>query len=307
MIALWVILLLGGLLVTILSSHQTLESAKRLATQLNLSPFVIGMTVVAVGTDLPEIANSITASATGHGDINVGDSIGSVVTQITLVLAILCAMRTIKTDRTFVAISGLITVLAVLIGAALMADDQITRTDGIVLLTFWLVGTLAVQRTGHIASTHQPRLFDQGVRRSLRQLVVGLGGVAIGAVAAVRAFSEIASELDVPEYTTSFLILSLGTSLPELAIDGHAIRKGESALAMGDIIGSSFVDATLSLGIGPTLFPIAVSGQAATGSLVAAAVVAATILFLLSRPAHDRRSTIVLVALYAGAYSVLIA
>ena len=307
MIVAWTLLLLAGLGVTILSSHQTLESARAVAHKMNLSPFVIGMTVVAVGTDLPEIANSITASATGHGDINVGDSIGSVVTQITLVLALLCAMRPIRADRTFVAVSGLITVLAVLIGAALMSDQAISRTDGLVLLSFWLVGTIAVQRTGHIVTQHQPRLFARRTLRDVRQLVVGLGGVALGAIAAVRAFTELAEAFDVPEYTTSFLVLSLGTSLPELAIDGYAIRKGESSLALGDIIGSSFVDATLSLGIGPTLFPIAVSPQAATGSLVATAVVAMTILFLLARPEHDRRSTVVLLVLCAGAYSVLIA
>jgi cation:H+ antiporter len=303
----WIAALVAGLAATIFSSRQTLDSARSLARALNLSPFIIGMTVVAIGTDLPEIANSITASATDHGDINVGDSIGSVVTQITLVLGILCFIRPLKSDRQFVAIAGFITVIAVLIGAAFLDDGFLSRTDGFVLIAFWLVGTFAVQRRGRIETAHQPTLFSRSALASVRDLFVGLGGVAIGAVIAVRAFTEIAADLNVPEYTTSFLVLSLGTSLPELAIDGYALRNGESSLALGDIVGSSFVDATLSLGIGPALFPVAVSADAVTGSIVAAIVVAGAIALLLLRSTHDRRSGLVLFGLYAAAYAFILA
>lgn len=141
----------------------------------------------------------------------------------------------------------------------------------------------------------------------LRDLTVGLGAVAIGAVLVVLGFTELAAWFGVPEYASSFLVLSLGTSLPELFIDGRAIRKGDTQLALGDIVGSSFVDATVSLGIGPTLFPVAVSASTVTGSLIAAVVVGLAIALLVLRTEHDRKSGFFLLALYAVSYAVLIA
>jgi len=90
MILFWILAAVAGLSLAVWSSGRTLDSAVSLARRLGLSPFIIGMTIIAIGGDLPEIANSITASAQGHGDLNVGDSIGSVVTQLTLVAGLLC-------------------------------------------------------------------------------------------------------------------------------------------------------------------------------------------------------------------------
>ncbi len=307
MILLWVVVVIGGLGLAVFSSGTTLDSATTLARHLGLSPFIIGMTVVAIGTDLPEIANSITASASGHGDINVGDSIGSTVTQITLVLGLLCLIRPIKADRRLIGIAGSMTVLAVLVGAALLADDHLGRLDGSILLLVWFVGTMVVQRTGHVVIGLQETLFSRNMAVTIRNLLVGLAGIAVGATLAVQGFIQIADRLGVPEYATSFIVLALGTSIPELVVDGRALRRGENALAMGDIVGSSFVDATLSLGIGPLLFPTVVSASALTGSLIAAVVVSLALVILLSRRVHGRRSAAMLMALYLSTYLVLLA
>lgn len=305
MVLLWIVPIVGGLALALLGSRQTLDAAQTLASKLGMSPFLVGMTVVAFGTDLPEIANSITASASGHGDINVGDSIGSTVTQLTLVLGLLCFLGPVVASRKLVATAGFVTVLAVLVGAMLLDDGRLDRFDGLTLLAFWVVGTLATQRVAHIAVPAQRQLFGRGAFSLFRDLLVGLSAVALGSVAVVLGFTELAEAFGVPEYATSFLVLSLGTSLPELMIDGAAIRQGQSQLALGDIVGSSFVDATVSLGIGPALFPIAVSANASTGSLIAAAIVAATIGFLLLRETHDKRSGVVLIGLYLTSYVIL--
>lgn len=306
-IFLWIAAVVGGLALTIVSSQQTLDAAKPLAQRLGLSPFIIGMTVVAIGTDLPEIANSITASYTGHGDINVGDSIGSVVTQITLVLGILCFVTTIKTDRRFVGAAGTATLFALLIGAVLLDDNYLSRTDGLILIASWILGSIAVHKSGHTESARQELLFDRGLWVLLRDLAIGLGGVAVGATIAVSGFTELASEFNVPEYAVSFLVLSLGTSLPELVLDTKALRRGETSLAMGDVVGSSFVDATLSLGSGPALFPTAVSASAQRGSLIAFVVVAGAVLLLVARKSHGRLSGVILIGLYALGYLVVLA
>lgn len=306
MIILWFLVIIAGLGITLMSSSRTLDAAVTLSHHLGLSPVIIGLTVVAIGTDLPEIANSITASASGHGDINVGDSIGSVVTQITLILGLLCFIRPFRTARRPIAVAGAVTVASLLLGAFLMDDAYLSHRDGLMLLGAWIIGTGLVHTFGHLVVEHQETLFMHGVLKSVLHLVLGLGGVAVGAVMVVQGFIDVADSLGVPEYATSFLVLSLGTSIPELFVDGGALRKGQTSLAMGAIVGSSFIDATVSLGIGPALFPVAVSASATAGSVIAAAAVAAAIGLLLVRRVHGRSSGVVLLALYASTYSVLL-
>lgn len=307
MTLLWIPGVLAGLALALVGSNQTLNSARALAVRLGLPPFFIGMTIVAFGTDLPEIANSITASATGHGDINVGDSVGSVVTQLTLVAGLLCFVGSMKIDRVTVGVAGLVTVLSLLVGAMLLSDGSLSRTDGLTLLAFWAVGTAAVHRVDRPPIVEQHELFTRKTLLLLRDLSIGLAAVGFGAVVVVLGFTELAAYLGVPEYASSFLVLSIGTSLPELVVDGMALRKGENHIAVGDLVGSSFVDATVSLGIGPALFPVLVSAEAARGSLVASIVCALAIGLLLMRSRHTKVSAPLFLGLYALTYVLVIA
>jgi cation:H+ antiporter len=139
--------------------------------------------------------------------------------------------------------------------ALLMLDEHLGRADALLLVATWVVGTAVVQRRGQLDSAHQESLLTRSVLASLRTLFSGLLIVAAGALIAVWAFTEIAAWIGIPEYASSFLALSLGTSLPELVIDGNALRKGETSLALGGLVGSSFADATLSLGSARCCFP----------------------------------------------------
>ncbi len=124
---------------------------------------------------------------------------------------------------------------------------------------------------------------------------------------AVRAMIEIAVLLEVPEYYVAFFGASLGTSLPELIVDVTAIRRGAVGLAIGDAFGSSLVDATLSIGIGPLLFPIVVdSGLAVRGGLFAAVAIALVTLLVGFRAVLDRWAGAALIGLYFLAYFVLL-
>lgn len=302
----WLAVFVAGLAVALMSSRQTLDSATSLAHRSGLSPFFIGMTIVALGTDLPEIANSIAASASDHGDLNVGDSIGSTVTQMTLVLGIVCFLGMVKAERRLVTISGAAIITALLFGALLLSDEFLSRTDGLLLITTWVVGTFIIQKRGHLVTARQEEIYTRSIWVEIRDLVVGLSGVGLGSVVAVWAFAQFSEEIGVPEYATSFLLLALGTSLPELFIDGSAIRRGERSFALGEIFGSSFIDATVSLGIGPALFPVAVGSKAVFGSIVAAGAIALTTLLLMSREEHRRLSGTMLIVLYIATYALVL-
>lgn len=306
MIAAWAAGVVGGLLIAVLASRRALSAAVDLARVAGLSPFLIGVTIVGVGTDLPEIANSISAAAADRGDLIVGDATGSTATQMTFVLGVLCLLFPVRTDRRFVASSGLMMALALLAGAALLSDGVISRIDGTLLIGAWILGTAVVGATSRTRRTDQPSLFTRGIGQDVLATLGALALVGAGAVSAVFAFGQITDELGVPEYVTSFFVLSVGTSLPELLVDGRALRQGHGSLALGDILGSSLVDSTLSLGIGPLLFPVDVSSEAADGTYVVAAVVALAVLVLLARTEHRWLTGVVLIGLYAALFPLLI-
>ena len=304
-IFMWLTGVATGLLVAIWASRHALDAAVKLGAHLGLSSFVIGVTVVAVGTDLPEIANSIIASARGHGDLNVGNSIGSVVTQATVVLGALCFVGRLESTRRFVVTVGVMTILALLTGALLFSDGRFSRADGALLLAFWVGGTFIIQRPTpreDIGAVEAGR-----TRRLVGQALLFLALVGVGATVAVESFTRVAEDLGAPEYLLSFFVLAAGTSLPELVIDFRALRQGSGDLAMGDLLGSSFVDATLSPGIGPILFPTALSAGVWRGSLIAAVVVTAVTLLLIRSPSPTRWTGAALIGLYLVLYPALLA
>lgn len=306
---LWAAITVAGLYVTIIASRHAVDHAVRLATSVGVPPFVVGITVMSVGTDLPEVANSIVASLGGHGDLNVGDSIGSAMTQVTLGLGLLPLLAgAFAIGRIRVRVVGALTVGALAVGALLVADGDLARSDGAILVGMWLLATGIVWR---FAPSEEQVELPLAAGRRLRHAVltiVWLGLVGAGAAAAVTGIVRIAEELAVPLYLVSFFGAAIGTSLPEIVVDVTALRRGQADLAVGDIFGSSMVDATLSLGIGPLVAPTLVTaGLAVRGSLAAACVIAIATILLTRREQHTAATGIVLLLLYLACYPLLLA
>ena len=134
-IGLWTAVMATGFLVAVLASRYSVEHLTKFAAGTRIPPFIIGITLVSIGTDLPEITNSIVASVTGHGDVNVGDSIGSAVVQSTLILGLLPLIAgAFPIARGRVTRIGAATAGALLLGAALMADGHLSRLDALLLI-----------------------------------------------------------------------------------------------------------------------------------------------------------------------------
>lgn len=306
---LWAAITVAGLYVTIIASRHAVDHAVRLATSIGVPPFVVGITVMSVGTDLPEITNSIVASLGDHGDLFVGDSIGSAMTQVTLGLGLLPILAgAFPIGRARVRIVGALTVGALALGSLLLADGMMARSDGALLVGLWIVATWVVWRFA--PSDGQPEL-PLATGRRLRHAtltIVWLALVGAGAAATVTGIVRIAEDVGVPLYLISFFGVAIGTSLPEIVVDVTALRRGQADLAIGDIFGSSMVDATLALGIGPLVAPTLITaGLAVRGSLAAAAVIAIATILLTRRERHTVATGIVLIALYAASYPLLLA
>lgn len=308
MILLAVCAVIAGFAGMIVSSRAAVGTATQLVAGTHIPPFVMGMTVLAIGTDLPEIANSVAASWSGHGDVNVGDGIGSAATQLTLVLGLLpLLVGTLAVTAKGMSLTGWLTVGGLGAVTLLTADGSFARTDALGLIGFWAIGSLLISRSAR--EPVQLSLPEEAAPRSrlvvytLRAFVVLAGA----AMVALWGIVEVADQLDMPEFVVSFFLASIGTSLPELVFDVTAIRRGEADLAIGDIFGSSFIDASLAVAVGPLLFPTAVTASEIRPAGIAAATAVAVVTITIMRiRQHDWRTGCLFIGLYAGFFVFLL-
>lgn len=277
---------------------------------LGISPFTIGLMLASIGTDLPEIANDVISSALGHGDITIGDSLGSVLTQITLVLGLLPFLgETFRVKRREVIVAGVCEVLALIFVVLIVGRGYISRVDALFLIASWPIFMVITRKIAEKNVKEKKHVvLSAGKKLSYHLIIASLGfvGVAVGAYVVIQSVITLSAAFHVPEYFISFFIVAIGTSLPELIVDLTAIRKKQYELAIGDAIGSCIVDATLSCGIGPLLFPITVSGKLAMitglyaifGSIV-------VILTLALREKLDRKAGALFIIVYLFSYTML--
>ena len=295
----------GGFVLAVWASQRAVRHTTEIAATSRIPRFIIGFTLLAIGTDLPEIANSIVASVTDHGDLNVGDSVGSAATQLTLVLGALpiIGATTFVVSRQRILRVGIAIVGSLLLGVALMSDGFISRLDALILLGTWIFGTAMI--FGPDPQESQGLLPAGSNSRVVKILAVVLYLVVVAGASllAVWGMTVIADWLSVPEYLVAFFLASIGTSLPELIVDISALRQGQSELAIGDAVGSSFVDVTLSIAAGPIFVPVAVTASIVrTGSLVAIGATVIVVGLLSWRRRHDWRSGVALVVTYSLFY-----
>jgi cation:H+ antiporter len=262
--------------------------------------------VVSLGTDLPEIINSITSSAMGHGDINVGDSFGSVLVQITLILGLVALLGgTFRVKRNEIAVIGSCELLALIASVSMVEKGYISRTNAVFLVVSFPLLMFIIKNV-----MKNKYAMPQGDTRLFRHFViaiVGYVGVAIGAYFVVNSVVALSAEARIPEYLISFFVVAIGTSLPELAVDFTAVRRKQYEIAIGDAIGSCIVDAGLSIGIGPLIFPTTVSAKLAeTTGLYALLASIAVLLVLALRQKLDRKAGVFLIVLYGLSYSALL-
>ena len=298
-----------GLAAAIIASDRAVGYASDLAFGFNVPPFVIGAVVLAIGTDLPEIASAVVSAFAESGDMAAGTATGSAITQMTLVLGILPFVGgAMASGPERIVLPGVLMVVGFLVGAFFGANDLMTRPEGFLLVGLWIVSVFLLYRQSPVAGAPSMVVPERRPMRALAGVTVSLAIVGAGATAAVTAFIEIAERLDVPLFLLSFFAASIGTSLPELVVDVTAVRRGEKDLAIGDIFGSSLIDASLAFGIGPALVPLAVDGDLVVRSGIAGAVIVGLITLVLARRRrHDRVTGLMMLLAYAALYPILLA
>jgi len=301
-------LLILGIALLAFSAEKAVKHSVSIASALKMSPLMIGLIVVSLGTDMPEIATSILSSALGHGDIVVGDSLGSVVAQMTLILGLLPFFGgAFRVSRDEITVMGACEALALIATISMVEKGYISWMNAVFLVASWpmlMIITRNVMKKPAVPSHNSQRLsYHLGVA------ILGFTGVAVGSFIVIESVITMSAVLKVPEYFISFFAVAIGTSLPELVVDLTAVRKKQYEIAIGDAIGSCLVDAGFSIGIGPLIFgKIMVSGRIAetTGlyALLSSIVVIST---LALREKLDKKTGVLFLVLYLLAYATLYA
>ncbi len=204
--------------------------------------------------------------------------------------------------------TGAFTVVGLGFVALVAADGAISRPDALVLIAIWVIGSGGdlprhhpEPAAGHVGPQAESRL--RLVVTTFAALIV----VGLSAMVALWAIVGLAEWFDAPEFLISFFVASIGTSLPELAFDLTAVKRGAIALAIGDVMGSSFVDSTMAAGIGPLIAPTEVSSDLVITAAVGAMVAITIVTIMLKRiERHDWRTGTILLALYAAFFVILL-
>ena len=299
-----------GIALLIYSSDKAVEHSISLASALRASPLMIGLILVSIGTDLPEIVNDIISSALGHGDITIGDSLGSVLSQITLVLGLLPFLGGMfKVKRKEIVAIGACEVLALIIVVSIVRTGYISQMSAFFLVASWPIYMLITRKATAKNITEKEHAVPRIDRKSSYLFAgasLGFIGVAIGAYILIQSVITLSAIFHISEYLISFFVVAIGTSLPELVVDLTALRKKQYKLAIGDAVGSCIVDATLSCGIGPLMFPIKVSGELAMITGLYAIFASIVVIFALAlRGKVDKKIGVLFIFLYLLSYSTL--
>lgn len=258
------LLFVAGLFLLYFGADYLVSGSSRLALSFGIRPLIIGMTVVAFATSMPEMMVSLFAAFRGSADIAAGNIVGSNIANIGLILGVAALMMPIS-----VASRTLKREFPIMIGASvllylLMFDQRLGFFDGLllfILLLFFLGYCIVTARSGGDGDTASTAEIYQEKKHRIRDLfLIGLGiiGLGIGAELMVRSAVSIAREFGVSELVIGISIVAIGTSLPELAASIMSAWKGEMDISIGNVIGSNIFNILFVLGICPMIRPLSI-------------------------------------------------
>lgn len=268
MIVLAVIQLVIGFILLVKGADAFVDGSSSVAKKFHIPSVVIGLTIVAFGTSAPELAVSLSAALKGSNDIAIGNVVGSNIFNTLVVMGASAAITPIAVGKGVIKKDYPLSIFAAVILAVLSMDMlfgvksmTIGRIDGVILLicfAFFMYSTVKAGLKGMAeAGDEEIETFPMG--KSIIFIVLGLAGIVIGGDMTVEGAKEIARAFGLSEALIGLTIVAFGTSLPELVTSVIAARKGESDIAVGNVIGSNIFNVFFILGTSATILPMNVS------------------------------------------------
>lgn len=260
-ILLSILFFLLGLLMVVKGAVWFTDGAALLARRFGVSNLVIGLTIVAFGTSAPELVVSVVAGLRGQGAMAIGNVVGSNLFNTLAILGLTAIVFPVACSRSCLHFEVPMCVLVSVCFVALaLKGEGLELTDGVVLLGFLIIFyflSLKRSRRSHPQDIHSPKdKPDVPLLRVIALLVVGLACLILGGEWFVGGATDIAAALGVSESIIALTIVAAGTSLPELATSVAAASKGNTDMALGNILGSNILNITLVLGVASCITPL---------------------------------------------------
>jgi cation:H+ antiporter len=308
------LLFLVGLAVLAVGAELFIRGAVRVARRFGVSPFVIGLTLVGFGTSAPELVVNLSAACQGNSDIAVGNVVGSNIANVGLILGVAAVIRTLTAEMRLLKVETPL-VLAASIAVSVMAlDGDLGRWDAAILLVFFAAVMVYIALSAKREPAEVKEELGKSVPKpermwmSLLLLVLGLGGLIGGAQLMVDSAVHLAESWGMSKALIGLTIVAVGTSLPELASTVAAAYRGQSDIAVGNVVGSNLFNLLLILGVTSAVCPLPVDAGMMTFDLpVMVGFALVLLLVLLNGLKVYRWEGAVLLLAYAGvtAWAVL--
>ena len=273
--------------------------SERIALRFKIPEFIIGATLIALGTSLPEMAASIAASLDGKSDIAIANVIGSNILNITLVLsAVFIIAKKITPNRDFFAKDSTWALVPVLVFILMILDGVIDRFDATLLLL--LMGAylmFLLQDAKNIPEEDLEELSEGDFSwvKTIPFLLAGVFLVMIGAHFSIESASEIAKSFGISEWIIGIIMISLGTSLPELVVSISAAVRGKVDMAIGNIIGSNMANTTVVLGAAAFVNPMTIDASAYIFDIATMLVATLLLVFITANKLYTKSAGISLI------------
>ena len=279
-------ILLGGLLLLTLGGEVLVQHASGLALKSNISPLIVGLTVIAIGTSAPELFASLQAAWNGSPGIAVGNVVGSNIANLGLALGLTALVRPLTIDKDVLKLDWSILMVVTILFGLLALDGVYSKVDGVLflgLMTMFMFGQVYRSRRikqsqislesnkNETANTSSVELtgFDKYARKHYSVLfiwiIIGCVLLYYGAGLFIDGASDLARNYSISEHVIGVTVVAFGTSVPEIVASVTAALKGQSELSIGNIIGSNIMNILFVLGVTSTVSEIDIDPSMITG------------------------------------------
>ena len=306
-----ILILLAGLLLILFGANWLVDGSSSIAKRFGISEFVIGLTIVGIGTSTPEMVVSFLSSLQGKADMAIGNVVGSNIFNTLMILGItaLIAPLTITKSnlKRDIPLNIAVTVLLILLGMNFTlfgkGQDQLCRLDGAILLALfaWYLWKSFKSDKGKDGKE------EEGMKEytplvSVLPIIAGLAGLIIGGRLFVNSATELARMFGVSDKFIAITIMAAGTSMPELATCAVAAMKGRGQLALGNILGSNISNILLILGGAALISPLSFNGMTTVdlGLILISSIFILASAYMFKKKALDRVEGTILLLMEAA-------
>lgn len=296
-----VLLLIIGIVVVLKSADWLTDGAVGLATKLGISQMVIGLTIVAIGTSMPEFFVSIVSAIKGTPDLAVGNIVGSNIFNVLLIVGVAATVAPITIQRATVRRDIPIAVIASIMLTIMMRDDAISRIDALILFAVFIVFIwITLRDSKNVSNEKKSSKEPIATWKSMLFILFGLVGLVLGSNIFVDNASSLARGWGISDAVIGLTVVAGGTSLPELATSAVAARKGDSGIAIGNVLGSNVFNILMILGLTGLISPMHIQNITYVDMAVMVISMALLWLFSFTKLRVDRWEGCVLIACFLG-------